>query len=746
VLFVLFVALVPLAVIATRDTLQTQQTLTNAAETSLKTSAAQTANSMDNFIQGTLDEVASESQFADFKSFLTLSQEAPPILKARAQDILAQLRDKNNKFIISFALVDVKGIVLLDTDTINVGNDETGEAYFSAVNVSNDPVVTPVTYSKNKVPGITFANRVRNINGDYLGTLRVKYNAAILQDIITKSVGASSDASVLLLDQLHIRMADSQNPDLVLKSVVPLQPVDHSLAVISRRVLDIPAEQQATNYTDFELALKNASKQPFFKADITPKIAGDDTIAVAFMKTQPWMVAYSRPTSIFLTDIQTQTRTNIVLVLITLIIVSIVTALIARSLTNPITELAKVANSITHGDLNARAKVSSTDEIGVLASAFNSMTERLSENLTNLEERVAERTNELQTAIETNARRARQFEAIGQVSRVINQTQNLQDLLPQITQVINQQFDYYHVGIFLMDANNEYAVFAASNSEGGQKMLARNHRLKVGEVGIVGNVAKTGIPRIALDTGSDVTFFNNPDLPETRSEMALPLFRSGQQIIGVIDVQSTESNAFGYEDIQILATLAEQVSIAIANAQLYEETQKALLESDMFYRRNLQTGWARFVRSQKLAGIRRLGMRSNIYSEAIKLPGESEVISSGTPYIKTDAISSQMTIPVKLRGERVGMLSIKTDGKRNLTSDEMDIVTAIIERAALSIENTRLLAESRLTAEKERVIGEISAKISAGTEMETILKTTARELGNQISGVHISVEIESDNG
>jgi GAF domain-containing protein len=362
-----------------------------------------------------------------------------------------------------------------------------------------------------------------------------------------------------------------------------------------------------------------------------------------------------------------------------------------------------------------------------------------------LEKSVQARTSELELANQHSKRRARQFEAISQVSRAINQTQSLQDLLPQVTQVISEQFNFYHVGIFLLDTNGEYAVLAAANSEGGQKMLARDHKLKVGQVGIVGNVAGTGIPRIALDTGADTIYFNNPDLPETRSEMALPLFRSGGKLIGIIDVQSTEQNAFGQDDIQVLTTLADQVSIAIANARLYEETQKALLESEMLYRHDIQTGWKKFTRSQKLAGIRRQGMKSSLYADPIKLSGAEEVISSGSPYVKNDINRSQMTLPVKLRGEMVGMLSVKTDEERNWTEDEMDIVTAIIERAALSIENTRLLDESRVTAEKERAISEISAKISASTQIETILKTTIRELGKQISDARISVEIGSDN-
>jgi GAF domain-containing protein len=366
---------------------------------------------------------------------------------------------------------------------------------------------------------------------------------------------------------------------------------------------------------------------------------------------------------------------------------------------------------------------------------------------TGLEKLIQTRTTELELANRYNEHRAKQFEAIGQVSRAINQTQGLQDLLPQITQVISQQFNFYHVGIFLLDAANEYALLAAANSEGGRKMLARDHKLKVG-VGIVGNVARTSAPRIALDTGTDATYFNNPDLPETRSEMALPLFRSGKELIGVIDVQSTEQNAFGQDDIQILTTLAEQVSIAIANARLYEETQKALLESEMLYRSNIQTGWAKFTRSQKLVGIRRQGLKSDLLLEPMKLPGNTEITRSGDTYqnkANGNNKSTQTTIPMKLRGETVGMLNIKTDGSHTWSADEMDIITAIIGRAALSIENARLLAESRNVAEKERAIGEISAKISASTEVETILKTVIRELGNQISGAQISVEIGNDN-
>lgn len=749
VFFVLLVSLVPLIIISTRDTLQTQQALSNGAEISLKASAAQTANSLDNFMQKSLDSIGAEAQLADFITYLTLTvfTRTGSAIQARTLDLLENLSKKDSLNIISYALVDTNGNVLLDSAT-SIPHNESEEIYFQQARFSATPIVSYVTYEEDKTTSIAFASTIRNVNGGYIGVLRVKYRSAVLQDVIVKSVGPSTDTSVLLLDQLSIRMADTQHPELILKSIVPLETVDYLIAVNNHRFLDIPREEQATNYVDFELALDNALNQPFFRADITPDIVGDDTIAVAFLQTQPWVVAYSRPTSIFLADVQKQIRANIILVFSTLIIITIITTLIARTLTNPIAALVKVANLISQGDLNARAKINTTDEIGALASAFNSMTERLNENLATLEERVTKRTGELQTANEINSRRARQFEAIAQVSHAINQTQSLQDLLPQITQVINQQFNFYHIGIFLLDVNKEYAVLVASNSEGGQKMLARNHELKVGQVGIVGNVAGSGIPRIALDIGADAIYFNNPDLPETRSEMALPLFRGGHQLIGIMDVQSTEQNAFGQEDIQILTTLADQVSIAIANASLYEETQKALLESQSLYSLNIQTGWAKFVRSQNIAGIHRQGMKANLLFEALELPGAEEVTRTGDIYQKKADVndkSTQITMPMKLRGEVVGMLNVKTDSDRVLNTDEMDIITAIIERAALSIENARLLNESQKRALREQTISQISTRIGAGTEIDTILKTAVRELGAQINGAQITVEIGNEN-
>jgi PAS domain S-box-containing protein len=170
-------------------------------------------------------------------------------------------------------------------------------------------------------------------------------------------------------------------------------------------------------------------------------------------------------------------------------------------------------------------------------------------------------------------RRAIQLEAAAEVARGATATLDVDRLLDETVHLISDRFGFYHAGVFLVDEQGDapQAVLRAASSKGGQHMLKRGHRLAVGEVGIVGYVAGTGEYRIALDVGEDAAHFVNPDLPDTRSEMALSLVSRGQ-IIGVLDVQSVRETAFTEEDVAVLQTMADQLANAIANARLFEET------------------------------------------------------------------------------------------------------------------------------------------------------------------------------
>ena len=441
-------------------------------------------------------------------------------------------------------------------------------------------------------------------------------------------------------------------------------------------------------------------------------------------------------------QLQAAIRLAATLIIFLLVFAIAVSLGLGKVIAAPIQRLTQVASQVSSGDLTVKASASTSDEIGTLANAFNTMTSRLRETLEQLEERVQERTAELSLANERNERRAKQFEAIARIARTISSTRDLDVLLSQITTVISQEFGFYHVGIFLLDTAKEYAVLSAANSPGGKYMLERGHRLRIGETGLVGFVTATGKPRVAMDTGADAVFFDNPDLPETRSEMALPL-HVGEDIIGALDVQSTEPNSFLQEDINILSTLADQVSIAIQNARQFEETRKVLNESEVLSRQFVQIGWQQFTKSKNLLGIRHTGARASlIHGKQNGKEYEENLFARNQA--RRNARGALLSLPIKLHGEVIGSVDIRTPDNRPFDQDELDIVTAIIERAAIAMENARLLAESQKRAAKERIIGEISAKISMQSEIDELLKTAAQELGHNLPNAEIAIQFNKD--
>jgi methyl-accepting chemotaxis protein len=206
-------------------------------------------------------------------------------------------------------------------------------------------------------------------------------------------------------------------------------------------------------------------------------------------------------------QIQSATRLAATILLVLLVFAIAVSFGLGKAIAAPIQHLTQVASQVSTGNLTVQAPVTTSDEIGTLAYAFNSMTSRLRETLAELEKRVEERTAELSAANERNERRAKQFEAIAHIARTISSTSDLDLLLVQITTVINREFGFYHIGIFLLDTMKDYAVLSAANSKGGKNMLERGHRLKVGETGLVGYDGYR-LPRCP-DASLDAVFFNN---------------------------------------------------------------------------------------------------------------------------------------------------------------------------------------------------------------------------------------------
>ncbi|HUI90474.1 MAG TPA: cache domain-containing protein [Anaerolineales bacterium] len=425
---------------------------------------------------------------------------------------------------------------------------------------------------------------------------------------------------------------------------------------------------------------------------------------------------------------------SILLVLGILIISLLASLAISGALTSPLASLTKTAEEITAGNLNATARIDARNEIGTLANALNTMTSTLKENIQSLEQRVAERTSALEESYRKADRRAAHFEAIALIVKAINSIHQMDALLPQITSVISEHFGYYHVGIFLNNESDQTAVLTSSNSEGGRRMLERNHRLKIGEQGIVGYVASTGKTRIARNVGEDSAYFNNPDLPETLSEMAVPL-RTGNKIVGVLDVQSKQADAFSQEDIGVLSLLADEVSLAIDNTRLFETTNKSLAEAEALYRQYLRQAWNRLPREERLHGYRYTISGSAPLERPLDLEGGAEGSPSGTE----ENPPARLVVPIKLRGEVIGNLVIQNPHNKEWSQDQLDLARAVADRVALSAENARLFDETSRRAERERMVTEITSKIRSTNNPDEMVSIALNELRGALGATQVQL-------
>ena len=403
--------------------------------------------------------------------------------------------------------------------------------------------------------------------------------------------------------------------------------------------------------------------------------------------------------------------------------------LLARGIVMPIRKLSSTAQAFGQGDFSQLVEIKGGAELEALAVSFNTMANQIQELVSSLEERVDKRTNELEVSTKQSERRAAQLDAVAQVTRSISTTQDLNKLLPDVTTVISNQFGFYHVAIFLLDTNGDFAVLRASNSPGGQKMLERNHRLEVGGAGSVGLATSRGTAYIALDQGPDAIDFDNPDLPDTRSAISLPLIIDNQ-VIGALNVQSEEPDAFSQEDVSTLTTLADQVSIAIQNSRLFQETRNALAQTEVLLQQFTLEGWSHFTHTEKIMGIRRIEENSTILNE---LPAADDMNGDNT-----------LDLPITLRGQKIGSLKMRASEKRKWTQDDIDIATSILERSAIALENARLLNEAQRRATRERTIGDISASISTFSDMEGILRTAVQQLGRKMGGADVVLELGTD--
>lgn len=747
----ILVTLFPLAGLGVYNNFITREVLKQQAQSDLGELVTKTMIDIDSYLDLQLDTFRTEAQQPTIVNYLkTPTALRPGSFEEEQADLsLRALLRKDTVFILSYSILDRTGRNLLDTVRDNIGDDESQTEYFLASSQSGLPYVSNIAFEQDETH-LHFIAPIRDSQGEVLGYLRAEYSALILQQILLDALPENQGQLMILLDrETFLRIAYTGNRELLYKSYKNLADAEISRLQASGRLPKGDREQVISSSDEFVNGVENLGETPFFTSE-SGSLDGAALTTGANSELLPWILVARQSEDVLFAPIEEQTRTLILASLLVLSLSASAAFWVAQVISRPVVNLANVARKITEGDLAARAEVKTGDEVGDLASIFNNMTSELRQTLVSLEQRVAERTTDLELANLQTEKRARDLQTIADVSRAINREQNLEKLLPLVTDLVSDRFNFYHVGIFLVDDARRAAVLQASNSPGGMKMLANGHRIELGTAGIVGYVALTGKPRIALDVGADAVFFNNPLLPETRSEMALPLLVSGVAI-GVLDVQSKQARAFTEADASTLAVLADQIAIAIQNARLVRQTRAALVESQSIIQTFLSQEWKAQAQQKPTVGY----IKSPSGGRTLDKPVESDEIrlalrknsSLNAPQRtrKKDA-AANLTIPIKLGEQVLGAIRIQSQEKDHEWSpDEMTLVQNISDRVALALENARLIESSQKRAAKERVIGNIAAKISANTNIDDILKTALSELKQTVSASEIFVKIGNNS-
>jgi len=361
----------------------------------------------------------------------------------------------------------------------------------------------------------------------------------------------------------------------------------------------------------------------------------------------------------------------------------------------------------------------------------------------------------------TVERSARQLEATAAISTITATAHSIQEMLNPVIERIRETFGFYHAQVFLIDREQNQAILRASTGRAGEALLARNHMLLVGSRSVVGQCTYLGQPVVVNDVSQSATHRPNPLLPDTKGELALPL-RVGDDVIGALDAQSTEVNAFRPDDVRTLEIVAGQLATAIEKTRLaaefgaLAEERRTMLEDAQTNLRRIEElnrqltgeGWHDYLRTRRERGAMGYTLfdgnieRDTNWTAAMRqaYQGEHSVI------ISKEQQAHIAAIPVRVRGEVIGVIEFERGGNHAWSDEDLELAQALADRMAMALDNARLFEQAYMTARREQMLSEITQSVQTTESVEDLLQAALSELGKALGASRGVVQISSKRG
>ncbi len=404
-----------------------------------------------------------------------------------------------------------------------------------------------------------------------------------------------------------------------------------------------------------------------------------------------------------------------------------------RRIIRPVQILTETATAVAEGDLSRSVDIPAQNEIGILAQAFGTMTERLRGMIAQLENRVQERTQVLE-------QRTAYLEASAEVGHMATSTLDVDVLMQQVVDLIQERLDVYYVGLFLIDPAREWIVLQAGTGDVGRQLRARDLRVPIDEGSLIGSCVIHRRAYVIQDVTQDKLRMALPELPDTRSEVALPLQVRGE-VIGALTVEDTRVGTFDTAMVNVLQSMVDQVAVALQNARLFSELQVALEAERRAYGDVVGEAWAERIGGRgALHYAREADGQVKALLDVAPAPNLLAARRQGARV--ADEQQANVAIPIKVRERAVGAIQFrKSDAAQAWSADELDLLETLTEQLGVALESARLYEDTQRRAAREQLTGEVASRMRESLDMDAILQTAIREMGERLGIAEVEVRM-----